>query len=410
MFEKLVTNAFADAGVVIGGTKPWDIRIKKGLEWRFFRRVAVFYSCGLGKSYMDGTFECNDICEMLRLLMGHRNDRDGNWLGRFRRYMRLPRSLPEAWIRFQLLFRDAQSISASDSAICSHYDQGVGFRKLMLGPTETYSCGFFFDTDNVDEAQKIKILHTFGKLQLDPDKKSQVIEVGCGWGYAMAYLAKIYPNVTFHGITISKEQYERALEAHAELIAQGRLHFYKMDYRKLRKRFKRFGRGYFDAGYSIGMFEHVGPDYYRKYARIMAWCIKPGGRFVLHSIFGNGGIDPFIWYYIFKGGILPMNVQVEAAFELDFYAEHRENLGPHYAKTLRAWRMNIVAHWKQLRDMGYDEEFLRMYVFYLASCEVAFEIRRIHLQQWVFIVRGYDPERRDRKGLNWNQPKYDVVA
>ncbi|HEV3244867.1 MAG TPA: class I SAM-dependent methyltransferase [Candidatus Paceibacterota bacterium] len=277
MFATRVTRLFAEADIVIGGDRPWDIRIKEGFERRFFTRVVLLNSLGLGKSFMEGIIKCDDIYGMLRRLMGMLHKWSIKRASRFRDH--LPSSLPEAWIKFQIhgLRKDTQSIAASAASIGAHYDNGNAFYRLVLGPTETYSCAFFFDTEDLDVAQKIKYRHTFSKLELNPEAKElQVLEIGCGWGWGAAYLAKLYPNVTFDCITLSREQYERALEAHKELIAAGRLKFYLMDYREIPEHPEYFGENFFDGVYSIGMFEHVGQAHYREYAAIVAWCTKPG--------------------------------------------------------------------------------------------------------------------------------------
>lgn len=383
MFESIIKKKFEEAGVGFRGDLPCDIRILPGQEARFFTRVALLSSLGLGKSYFDGTIQCKDVAKMLRRVMSYLHERRISKPSRFGGH--IPSSLPEAWIKFQLnvLRRDAQSIAASAAAIAHHYDH-TKFYDVVLGPTKIYSCGFFFGTDDNDQAQVVKYLHTASKLGLRPGM--QCIEIGCGWGHGVAHVARKHPGVTFHCFTIAKEQYEHALKAHADLIAEGRLKFYLADFRKIPELFP---EGFFDAGFSIGMFEHVGPRHHKEYGRIVRYCVKKHRPFVLHTIVGTGGIDPYIWYHIFPGGILPTGIQIEKMFAREHLVRmHRENLGKHYAKTLHGWRAKLHANWQKLRAMGYTERFLRMYDFYFAGCEIGFELGNIQLEQHTVAFDG----------------------
>lgn len=396
MFEKRVTRIFNKAGIIIGGSEPWDIRVKRG---RFYPRVAILNSLGLGRSYIEGDFECDDIYAMLRRLMEYLQERkEARW---FRPNGHFPASLPEAWIKFQLnvLRRDAQSIGAAFNDIGAHYNEGNDFFRIMQDTTETYSCALFFLTENLDQAQKNKYRHIGSKADLRPGM--QVADIGCGWGYGAAFLARIYPGVTFHCFTVAKEQFKWANEAYADLIAEGRLKFYLMDYREIPSN---FSEQYFDAVYSIGMLEHVGPKHYKDFRAVLLYCTKPHRPIVLHYIVGNGGIDPFIWYYIFRGGFLPTFMQMRRVFGPPMEVVVRERFGPHYAKTLRAWRMNVLANRQKLLDMGYTEEFIRKHLFYLAACEVAFEIGTCELEQRTLAIGGMPPD------YEWHAPSYAQAA
>ncbi|MDR3571427.1 MAG: class I SAM-dependent methyltransferase [Candidatus Pacebacteria bacterium] len=395
MLESCVIKRFEEADILIGGERPWDIRPTQGNLQRFCANVALKNSLGLGESYMHGLIECDDVSLMLRKLVKHRHDRLVGRAPMMRNHW--PSSLPEAWIKFQLrvLRRDAQSVAASAKSIGHHYDNGNGFYQRLLGKTGVYSCGFFeYEDDTLDQAQNNKIRRVAQKLDLVGPGKKRVLEIGCGWGYAAALIAEMNPHVTVVGITISKEQYTHAVSTYEKLIRAGRVEFYLMDYRRLTERFLEP----FDAVYSIGMFEHVGPRHYSEFARIVRSCIEHHRPFVLHTIVGNGGIDPFIWYHIFPGGILPTVTQIAKAFGRYFEIEHGENLGPHYALTLRAWRKNLRSAWGELLTLGHAKEFLRMYEFYLAACEAAFAERQVHLWQFAFSVGGLP------RGLPWNLP------
>jgi len=289
-----------------------------------------------------------------------------------------------------LRFRDAQSIAASASAIKYHYDRKEStFYERVLGPSMMYSCAYFHMTEDLTVAQGYKNRHIAEKLDLRPGDK--VLEIGCGWGMSLAQMAALYPGVIFYGITISKAQYNSCLKTHKALIDAGRLKFYLMDYREIPEKFpddKVTGEKFFDAVFSIGMLEHVGPDYYDEFFWVIRQCVKLYRPVVIHSIYGNGGIDPFTWYEGFPGGIVPTEGQIMTAATRYFKFLHGENFGPFYSKTLRAWRSNLLAAEQELLDLGYPERLIRKFDFSYALWDVGFEISQTQLNQLTFAVGG----------------------
>jgi cyclopropane-fatty-acyl-phospholipid synthase len=390
MFKSIVTKKLAQMGVCVGGKGSSDIRVKRS---RFYRRVAIFNDLGLGRSYMDGDFECDDIRDVLFPIMSYLRAQKLTRPYGYDGYA--PESIPERWIKFLTLVTNQQTAARATKAIRHHYDFGNDFYDLLLGSSKTYSCGYWSSANNLEEAQEDKYRLVNDKLELKPGMR--VLEIGCGWGNGGAYIVRHSPGVTVDCITLSEKQYEGALGRHKELIQEGRLRFHLMDYREIPKKFKEK----FDRAFSIGMFEHVGCDNYDDFFRIVRNCLKMHGRFVLHSIFGNGGIGPFIWYYIFPGGVLPTMAKAAAAYERYFGTpEHIDNFGFDYSLTLAEWRKNLKTAWVKLLSLGYEERALRMYEFYLAGCEVAFSIRQTHLLQLTLSVGGIPG------GFQWNRPHY----
>ena len=386
MIRKLVNERFADAGITVGGSDPWDIRIKHD---RFYRRVAFFHSLGLGDSYRDGDFECAQLEEFLYKLMKHRQEHQSGSRGGF------PSSLPQAWVHLQLLLINQQTAARAAKAISHHYDIGNELYEPMLGDTMAYSCGYWAGANNLDEAQRNKYRIICEKIGLREGMR--VLEIGCGWGGFAAFAAKEY-GARVAGISLSGEQVNYARTKYRSLHDDGMIHLQLMDYRDIPKCFPY----QFDAIVSIGMFEHVGPDNYDEYMRTAWLALKHGRPFLLHTIIGSSGkIDPFIWYRIFPGGILPMEEQIARSSKPYFVLEHLENFGFDYALTLDAWWRNFETAWPELKKNGhYNEKFRRVWEFYLKSCAAMFRVRRVQLQQWMLVKGG------TKGGFQWNRPQY----
>jgi cyclopropane-fatty-acyl-phospholipid synthase len=242
-----------------------------------------------------------------------------------------------------------------------HYDIGNDLYESMLDPRMIYSCGFWESATTLAEAQRAKLDLIFRKLALEPGQR--VLDVGCGWGGALEYAAREY-GVEGVGITVSREQAEYAREKCRGLPIEIRL----QDYRGMEDEF--------DHIYSIGMFEHVGPKNYRTYMQTMRRCLRPGGRFLLHTIGVNGpkaprNNDPWIEKYIFPNSRLPTKQQITDAREGLFKLTGEQSIGVHYVPTLRAWRANFEEHWPTLK-LTRDDVFFRMWEFYLQSSAAGF--------------------------------------
>lgn len=257
----------------------------------------------------------------------------------------------------------------------THYDLGNDLFQAMLGRRLVYSCGYWAQADNLDEAQAAKLDLICRKLRMQPGQR--VLDIGCGWGEALKYAAEHY-GVEGVGVTVSKEQAEFARDLCAGLPVEIRL----QDYREVDEQF--------DAVYSIGMFEHVGGKNYRNYFETSKHCLKPGGLSLLHTIGSNGApaqTDPWIEKYIFPNSMIPAASQVTAALEGLFVVEDWHNFGTDYDRTLTAWRQNVDRAWPQLAER-YDARFQRMWHFYLAVSSAVFRSRRDQLWQLVLSADG----------------------
>ena len=264
----------------------------------------------------------------------------------------------------------------SKSNIQSHYDQGVEFFKLWLDKSLTYSCAYFEkDNNTLEEAQKNKYEHLCRKLLLKPGER--LIDIGCGFGGMLIYAARNY-GIKGEGYTLSEDQYNEALKRIKKEDLEDKIKIHLKDYR--------LAEGKFDKFVSIGMFEHVGKQYYNEFFRKVKLLLKPGGLGVLHTI-GNDKdqpTDPWLRKYIFPGGEFPavQNI-IDTMSRHNLYFIDIENLRIHYHKTLEEWIKRFEANRDKIRGM-YGEEFVRMWRLYLNGSSFAFKSGQIFLYQIVF--------------------------
>jgi cyclopropane-fatty-acyl-phospholipid synthase len=353
--RRTVEELLEGCGVQINGNRPWDIHV---LNEDFYARVLHQGSLGFGESYMERWWDAGDLEELIyRLLKARLDERVRTWrdvLG---------------FVSAALLNRQRRSRAFVVGE--RHYDIGNDLYERMLDPRMIYSCGYWESANTLEEAQRAKLDLVFTKLALQPGQR--VLDVGCGWGGALEYAAREY-GVEGVGITISREQADYARKRCAGLPIEIRLE----DYRET--------RGDFDHIYSIGMFEHVGPKNYRTYMQALHRCLRPGGHFLLHTIGANrserAGNDPWIEKYIFPNSKLPAEGQIRTAIDGLFNVTGRQSIGMHYVRTLRAWRANFERHWPTLKKTRNDE-FFRMWEFYLNSSAAGFRAEKNDVWQWL---------------------------
>lgn len=358
-FRQRVERLLAEADVRIDGDRPWDIQVH---DPRLYARLLGQGSLGMGESYMDGWWDSASLDGFLFRVLRARLDRR----------VRGPGDVRDAL--FAHLF-NPQTRARSREVGEVHYDLGNDLYAAMLGQRLVYSCGYWRQADNLDDAQVAKLDLICRKLQLKPGMK--VLDIGCGWGEALKFAAERY-GVSGVGVTISKEQAEFARELCKGLPIEIRL----QDYRDLDEPF--------DAIFSIGMFEHVGVKNYGTYFEVARRCLPDDGLFVLHTIgtsVSRRRTDPWIGKYIFPNSMLPSPVQVTRAVEGLFVVEDWHNFGADYDRTLQAWRANVEAAWERL-DPRYDERFRRMWRYYLCASMATFRSRRSQLWQVVLSPHG----------------------
>lgn len=352
-------SLLGDADVRIDGGRPWDLQLH---DPHFATRVLAQGSLALGESYMDGWWDAESLDGFMFHLLDARIDQRAH-------------SIAEIWdaLRAQLL--NLQKGRRTFEVGERHYDLGNDLYRAMLGKRLVYSCGYWREADNLDDAQQAKLDLICCKLGLRPGMR--VLDIGCGWGEALNFAAERY-GVSGVGVTISREQAAFAQQLCTDLPIEIRV----QDYRELDEPFDRI--------LSVGMFEHVGVKNYRTYFEVALRCLPDDGLFLLHTIGGNHSVnhtDPWIGRYIFPNSMLPSAAQITDAIEELFVIEDWHNFGSDYDRTLQAWRANIESAWDSL-PARYDERFRRMWRYYLASSMAAFRARRIQLWQLVLSPRG----------------------
>jgi cyclopropane-fatty-acyl-phospholipid synthase len=346
------TASEAKFGCGDGTGEPVSVRfLTTGAE----RRVLLNPELGLGEIYMDGSFvvENGSIAEVLAILMDQ------------------PEMVPRWaklrwWLRY--LVRHISQFNARARAknnVAHHYDLDGRLYSLFLDADKQYSCAYFETPETtLDDAQLAKKRHLAAKLLIGHDDR--VLDIGSGWGGLSLYLAEMSgANVT--GITLSTEQLNVSKARAAEKNLTQSAKFVLEDYRDV--------SGTFDRIVSVGMFEHVGVDFYETYFRRCAELLADDGIMMLHSIGRSEGPDatnPWIAKYIFPGGYIPALSEVVPAIErAGLLVCDIEILRLHYAETLKAWRERFMARREEAVGL-YDERFARMWEFYLACSEMSF--------------------------------------
>ena len=314
----------------------------------------------LGEMYMQGRFvvEEGDIYDFLSLVRKNTPDSTFSPLMRARHLWRLLKA--QAATRLP--------INQNRKNVSHHYDLTPALFDLFLDDDWQYSCGYFESEEStLDEAQLAKKRHLTAKMQLEKDHR--VLEIGSGWGGLALYLAET-SGVDMTGITLSHEQLAVSNRRAEERNLADRVRFELKDYRHLKTK-------PFDRIISVGMFEHVGTGRYDNFFRKCAQLLDDDGVMMLHSIgrpqAGHNVTNPFIAKYIFPGGYIPSLSEVLPAIEkAGLLVRDIEILNMHYAYTCREWRKRFNAR-KQEAIALYDETFYRMWDFYLAGSEMAFE-------------------------------------
>lgn len=359
-YKTKVEAILTTAGVTINGPKGWDIQVHNPAV---YQRVIAQSSLGLGESYLDGWWDCDELDAFFYLIL---KSGAADSVG-----------LTVANLRLLLTANivNLQKKSRAFQIGQRHYDIGNDLYQAMLDKRLTYSCGYWRDAKNLDQAQAQKLDLICRKLNLKKGQK--ILDIGCGWGSLIQFAAQRY-GVSAVGITVSKNQAELARQRCAGLPIEIRL----QDYRDLHDQY--------DHIVSVGMFEHVGVKNYRTYFDVARRNLKDNGLFLLHTIASNVSAvatDPWISRYIFPNSMLPSAKQITSAIEGRFVLEDWHSFGPDYDQTLMSWYHNFEAAWPKLKNR-YDERFYRMWRYYLLSCAGLFRARHAELWQIVLSKNG----------------------
>ena len=256
-------------------------------------------------------------------------------------------------------------IKKSKMNIARHYDISDDLYDLFLDSKRQYSCAYFKnENDSLETAQNNKIDHIIKKLNLKPNQK--VLDIGSGWGSLAIEIAK-KTQCQVLGITLSESQFEYSKKKAKEMNMDNQVEFRICDYREVKEKFDRI--------VSVGMFEHVGRKFYRTFFKKMCDILNKDGIALLHTI---GSVNPprqpqpWITRYIFPGGYTPSLSQMTIPIEKSgLILSDLEIIRMHYSHTLRHWKENFIKNKDKALKM-FDEKFVRMWEFYLTSCETAF--------------------------------------
>ena len=358
-----------------GAAPPGSLRSRVEVrDPAFYSSLAFGGTLGAAESWMRGEWGASDLTALLRMLA-----RDADVLAGFD--AGLARLTEPALRALHWLRRNTRRGARRN--IAAHYDLGNDFFSLFLDPTLTYSCGVFERPEaSMEEASTAKYERLCRKLELRPE--DHVLEIGTGWGGFCLHAAARY-GCRVTSTTLSGEQRAFALERIEAAGLSERVSVLDRDYREL--------EGRFDKLVSIEMIEAVGAEHLPAYFRACGARLAAGGRAAIQAIVvpdqryeGARRTVDFIKRYIFPGGCLPsVGALVGAASRAsDLRLAHLEELTPHYAETLRRWRVRFAGNLDRIRRLGYPEPFLRMWEYYLRYCEAGFEERTIGLVQLVF--------------------------
>ncbi|HYL57678.1 MAG TPA: cyclopropane-fatty-acyl-phospholipid synthase family protein [Candidatus Acidoferrales bacterium] len=352
------------------GQDPEDAELRATIrvhDRRFYSDLALGGSTGAGEAYMAGSWSTDDLTALVQIMIRNRAVMEGIDSG-------LARLANPA--RKLLHYLNRNTRSGSQRNIAAHYDLGNEFFELILDKSLMYSCAIFERPDaTLEEAALAKVDRICRKLDLRAH--DHLIEIGTGWGAFAIHAAKNY-GCRVTTTTISRAQHDYAVKRIAAAGLSERVTVLFQDYRDL--------TGQFDKAVSIEMIEAVGHHFVDAYFKKCGELLKPDGMMLLQAITISdreyaGAIRrvDFIKKYIFPGSFIPSVTALcdSITRASDLRLSHLEDLTPNYAETLKHWRLRLFANVEQVRALGYPEEFIRMWEFYLRYCEGGFRERYI---------------------------------
>lgn len=365
----------AEFGVPVADGDPVRLDVHRQ---RFYRRVLLGGSLGAAESYMDGDWSASDLAALIRMFVRDIGTADAMEGG--------PAAVAGVLARLGDFARRNTRAGARRN-VGAHYDLGNDFFALFLDETLTYSAGIFESPHaTMADASRAKLDRICRKLALSPDDR--VVEIGSGWGSFAVHAAHRY-GCRVTTTTISREQHAFVERLIRERGVADRVEVLCTDYRDL--------RGTFDKLVSIEMIEAVGHERLPRYFGACADLLHERGEALIQAITmperryrQYRRQSDFIRRHVFPGSCVPsLGAIVGAACGgAGFSAVHLEDIGPHYAETLRRWRAAFEARLDEVRGLGFDERFIRLWRFYLAYCEAGFEERYLGDVQLVLRKSG----------------------
>ena len=344
-------------------------------DQRFYSDIAFGGTVAAGEAYMQGYWSCSNLTDLIRIMIGNRHILD---------QMEANLSLfKNAFLRVaHWLNRNSQAGSRRN--IEAHYDLGNEMFELFLDPTMMYSCAYYPDEKtSLEQASLAKLQRICDKLQLN--ESDHVIEIGTGWGGFALYAAQNY-GCKVTTTTISQQQHDWAQQRIIEAGLEDKITLLMEDYRDL--------QGTYDKLVSIEMIEAVGHQYLDTYFAKCSSLLKPEGIMLIQSItIADQQYDQaiksvdFIQRFIFPGGFIPSVSAITSSVKssTDMRLFQLEDIGPHYATTLYDWRQRFFENIEPINALGYSQQFIAMWDFYLCYCEAGFLERVLGNAHLVFI-------------------------
>ncbi len=392
LYEKIFARVFSpmrlgqlmvilpNGGTKVYGNNDGHVRAQINVrDWKFFKKCVFFGDIGFGESYVDGDWETPDITKVIEWMIVNVEHHPTMMADKKKKvkasFLKVANNL--------LTFFRRNSIKGSRQNIHDHYDLGNDFFKIFLDPTMAYSSAYFKnEKQSLYDAQHEKFEQLCRKIQLKPT--DHLLEIGTGWGGLAAYAAKnFYCKVTT--VTISEEQYAYAKQKMEREDLSGQVEVKLLDYRKI--------TGKYDKIVSVEMIEAVGAQYYNAFFAQCHNLLKKDGILALQAIlcpdhrfesFKNN-ID-WIQKHIFPGSLLPSLSAIIKSLNntgslnlFDF-----EDITPSYVKTLAAWHQAFNERVGQIREMGFDQAFVRKWNYYWCYCMAAFKTRNISVAHLIF--------------------------
>lgn len=369
--KEKIGELLALADIKLNGPAPWDLQVH---DERFYQRALGHASVGIGESYLEGWWDVRQLDEFFHRIQRAELDKQ-------------VKSLELLWLSMRSRLFNHQKVSNSTQVARQHYDIGNDLYRIMLDRNMQYTCAYWKDADNLEQAQENKLHLICRKLYLKPGMR--VLELGGGFCGLARFMAKEYgcEVVTYN---ISQEQVKFGREFCEGLPVRVE----EKDYREAIHE-----EGQFDRVVAIGLCEHIGYKNYRPFLELVRAKMKRSGLFLLHTIGGNRSrtsTDPFVDKYIFPNGMVPSIAQLGRAMENLWVVEDWHNFGPDYDKTLQAWWQNFETRYCTLDKKRYDQRFFRLWKLYLMMSAGSFRARRMQLWQIVLstgAIASYEPVR-----------------
>ena len=341
-------------------------------NWEALSNTLKSGDIGFAEAYMANLWSSDDLAGLLRLFIANRKAIEdviyGHWLGRLSYRIK------------HLLNRNTRKNSKKN--IHAHYDLGNSFYEIWLDASMNYSSALFEGNHNkpLQDAQLSKVARALRMVDIKPG--ARLLEIGCGWG-ALAQMASETFGAKVTGVTLSVEQLEFAQKRMKTCGQENSTDLRLEDYRDIKD-------APFDAICSIEMFEAVGHEYWDSYFESISKLLKPGARACIQSIVIDESLferylhsTDFIQQYIFPGGCLPSASEFrKRAAQAGLEVVDELCFGPDYAETLRRWRGDFMSRVDEILSIGFDDRFVKLWEFYLAYCEAAFDESNIDVIQF----------------------------